>query len=80
MATRVKQDRTRASGFRGSLNTQDYAPLALSPAARAVTLFCNVAALLAGEGAYYDALPPAAQMATRAVKDAAKLMQGEVQG
>ena len=44
---------------------------------RAAWKFCQVAALLAGEGDYYSLLPPGAQMAVKAVKqEAAKLQAG----
>ncbi len=78
--TRLKQDRSRRAKHPHAMNTQDYPAQRHTPQQRAAVLFCNVAALLADSGAYYDNLPPAAQMAVRAVKDAAKLMQGEVQG
>jgi hypothetical protein len=32
--TRIKQARTRAAGYRGSLNTQDFAPKVPTPAER----------------------------------------------
>ena len=41
---------------------------------RAAWKFCQVAALLAGDGDYYDMLPPSARMATDAVKQAAALL------
>ena len=75
MATRVKRNRTRASGFRGSLNTQDFPPLALTMPERAIWKFCNVAALLAGEGDYYDLLPPGARMAVDACKREAATLE-----
>ena len=47
---------------------------------RAAWKFCQVAALLAGEGDYYKMLPPSARMATDAVKSAAALLGKGVQG
>ena len=72
---RPRQDRTRASGFRGSLNTQDFPPLALTMQERAIWKFCNVAALLSGEGDYYDLLPPSARMAVDAMKGVAATLE-----
>lgn len=46
---------------------------------RAAWKFCQVVALLAGEGDYYDMLPPSARMATDAVKQAAALLGPSLQ-
>lgn len=46
---------------------------------RAAWKFCQVAALLAGDGDYYDMLPPSARMATDAVKQAAALLGPSLQ-
>jgi hypothetical protein len=55
--------------------TQDFPPLALTPAERAAWKYCNVVALLADSGPQYDNLPPAARMATDAAKHAAALLE-----
>ena len=68
---RQRQDRSKRSGHAHSLNTQDLPGLHLTMNERAVWKFVQVAALLASEGDYYDLLPPAARMATDAVKQVA---------
>lgn len=71
---RLRQDRSRRSGHAHSKATQDFPPLALTPAERAAWKFVQVAALLADSGPQYDNLPPAARMATDAAKHAAALL------
>ena len=74
---RLRQDRSRKSGHAHQKNTQDFPALRLNTAERAATKFCELAQWMSQPGsAYYDALPPAAQMATRAVLDAAKMLRG----
>jgi hypothetical protein len=77
MAARVKRNRSRASGFRGSLNTQDFPPRRLTMAERAAALFCNLAALMPPPTSdYYRLLPPGARMAVDACKrEAAQLLK-----
>lgn len=72
---RPRQDRSRKSGHAHSLNIQDHAALRLSPVERAIWKFCNVAALLSGEGDYYDLLPPSARMAVDAMKGVAATLE-----
>jgi len=72
---RLQQNRSRKAGHKHALNIQDFPPLNLTAQERAVWKFCNVVALLASEGGYYDLLPPGAQMATDAVKLAAALLE-----
>ena len=72
---RQRQDRSRRAGHAHSLNTQDHPSLALTPTERAAWKFCNVAALLSGEGDYYDLLPPSARMAVDAVKTVASQLE-----
>lgn len=79
MATaRMKQDRSRRSGNLQSAYTQDLPGLNLTMRERAVWKFVQVAALLAREGDYYDLLPPAARMATDAVKQAAEILEPSI--
>ena len=75
---RQRQDRSKRSGHAHSLNTQDMPGLNLTMQERAVWKFVQVAALLASEGDYYDLLPPAARMATDAVKQAAELLEPSI--
>lgn len=75
---RQRQDRSRRSGNLQSAYTQDLPGLHLSPQQRAVWKFVQVAALLASEGDYYDLLPPAARMATDAVKQAAAILEPSI--
>lgn len=72
---RLRQDRSWRAKHAHALNTQDYPPLALTPAERAAWKYANVVALLASTGAQYDNLPPAARMATDAAKHAAALLE-----
>ena len=76
--TRVRQDRTRKSGHAHQKNTQDFAPLRLSPTERAVHKFRNVVALLADSGPQYNLLPPSARMAVDACKRAAAQLEKAV--
>ena len=71
---RQRQDRSRRSGHAHSQNIQDHPAMRLTMQQRAAWKFCQVAALLAGDGDYYDMLPPSARMATDAVKQAAALL------
>lgn len=74
---RQRQDRSRRSGHAHAKNVQDYPAMRLTMRERAAWKFCQVAALLAGDGDYYSLLPPGAQMAVKAVKqEAAKLQAG----
>ncbi len=77
--TRQRQDRSRKARHAHSFNTQDYPALRLSMPERAARKFCNVVALLAGAGDYYNLLPPAARMATDAAKRAAAQLEKAVQ-
>ena len=73
---RLRQDRSRKSGHAHARNIQDYPAQRLSTAERAAAKFCELAQWMSQPGsAYYNALPPAAQMATRAVLDAARGMR-----
>lgn len=72
---RLRQDRSRRAKHAHALNTQDYPPLALTPAERAAWKYCNVVALLADSGPQYDNLPPSAQLAVQAVKRAAAQLE-----
>jgi len=73
---RLRQDRSRKSGHAHQKNTQDFPAQRLTVAERAAAKFCELAQWMAQPGgAYYAALPPAAQMATRAVLDAARNMR-----
>ena len=72
---RLRQDRSRRAKHAHALNTQDFPPLALTPAERAAWKYANVVALLADSGPQYDNLPPAARMATDAAKHAAALLE-----
>jgi len=47
---------------------------------RAAWKFCQVVALMAADGEYYDMLPPSARMATDAVKSAAALLEPSLRG
>lgn len=76
---RQRQDRSRRSGHKHSANTQDFPAMRLTMQQRAAWKFCQVVALLAGEGDYYDMLPPSARMATDAVKQAAALLGPSLQ-
>lgn len=75
---RQRQDRSKRSGHAHSLNTQDLPGLNLTMRERAVWKFVQLAALLASEGDYYDLLPPAARMATDAVKQAAEILEPSI--
>lgn len=77
---RQRQDRSRRSGHAHSLNTQDHPALRLTMQQRAAWKFCQVVALMAADGEYYDMLPPSARMATDAVKSAAALLEPSLRG
>ena len=76
---RQRQDRSRRSGHKHAANTQDFPAMRLTMQQRAAWKFCQVAALLAGDGDYYNMLPPSARMATDAVKQAAALLGPSLQ-
>jgi len=77
---RLQQNRSRKAGHKHALNIQDFPPLNLTAQERAIWKFCNVVALLANEGGYYELLPPAARMATDAVKLAAAQLEKAKKG
>jgi uncharacterized protein YceH (UPF0502 family) len=72
---RLRQDRSRRAKHAHALNTQDFPPLSLSPTERAAWKYVQVVALLADSGPQYELLPPAARMATDAVKQVAKQLE-----
>jgi len=78
VTVRQRQDRSRKSGHAHSLNIQDHAALRLTMTERAIWKFCNVAALLSGEGDYYDLLPPSARMAVDAMKGVAAQLEPSI--
>ena len=75
---RQRQDRSKRSGHAHSLNIQDLPGLHLTMQERAVWKFCQLAALLASDGDYYNLLPPSARMATDAVKQAAEILESSI--
>lgn len=80
MTARQRQDRSRRSGHAHSKNTQDYPAQRLTMQQRAAWKFVQVTALMSADGDYYDMLPPAARMATDAVKQAAALLEPSLPG
>jgi hypothetical protein len=74
---KYKQDRSRRSGHKHSLNIQDYGGQRLDMGQRAVSMFVNIAGLLPKpESDYYRLLPPGARMAIDACRREAGLLQG----
>ena len=76
---RQRQDRSKRSGHAHAQNIQDLPGLNLTMQERAVWKFVQVAALMPSQDSdYYLLLPPAARMATDAVKQAAELLEPSI--